>query len=154
MLKKDDQTYIVSTRTKQLVSLRLLELSSGKSHRQVSRTRRNLNALFCFDSKTDVHEQIVLFFFFLPLFFCLQDNELTHMQTKTHPPHPATASYATWLLSSTSAILLISPTKATHHWASAVQGTRATLVGRSGGWKSGGGGRAAAVDTMGMTNSA
>lgn len=56
------------------------------------------------------------------------------MRRQTPPPSkaPRSASYATWLLSSTSAILLISPTKATHHWASAVQGAPVTLVGRGG----------------------
>lgn len=97
-----------------------------------------------------MHQQIVVVVIFAPV-LCLQDNELTHMQTQTHPPQAATASYATWLLSSTSAILLISPTKATHHWASAVQGTRVTLVGRGGCWKRGVV-AAAVVDTMGMTN--
>lgn len=58
-----------------------------------------------------------------------QCSPLLHQHTcrKFHPPH-ITLSYAALLLSSTSAILLISPKKATHHWVSAVHRQCVTLT--------------------------
>lgn len=60
-----------------------------------------------------------------------QCRPLMHQHTctrqKSHPSH-ITLSYAALLISSTSAILLISPRKATHHWVSAVHRQSVTLT--------------------------
>lgn len=104
--KQDNEMWTVST----LHSIQILSERAQWWITMSTDTQRNLNSSFCMDCNCICTNS----------FFFSKTMDQHARRPQTSHPINRTVSYATLLRSSTSAVLLISPNKATHHWVSAV----------------------------------